>query len=117
LQKTSHRDFFTGFFAADLGAAFQTYYTNTYTSTHDFLGMVVSYETETGYAIVEQRNKFSVGDTVEFIKAKFEQQVTKMYNQKGEAVTAAPHAQELIRIRVDSPVEKFDMLRAVSACQ
>jgi len=118
LQKTSHRDFFTGFFMEGnspigrLQTPGQTYPTNTYTSTHDFLGMVVDYDAENGCAIVEQRNKFSVGDNVEFMKAKFTQTITSMHNQKGEAINAAPHAQELIRVKVDTPVEKFDIMRA-----
>jgi len=110
LQKTSHRDFFTGFFLDENGIG-QTYPTNTYTSTHEFLGMVVDYDASTGYAIVEQRNKFSIGDEVEFMQAKFTQVLADMYNAKGESVNSAPHAQEQIRIKVDRPVAKFDIMR------
>ena len=111
LQKTSHRDYFTGF-ALDENGIGQTYPTNTYTSTHEFLGMILDYDAVTGYAIVEQRNKFSIGDEVEFIQAQFTQTLTEMYNEKGERVTSAPHAQERIRIKVNQPVTKFEIMRA-----
>ena len=119
LQKTSHRDFFTGFFLDKNGIG-QTYPTNTYTSTHEFLGLVIDYDTGTGYATVEQRNKFSVGDEVEFMrclkpqtgaKGGFTQIITDMYNGKGQPISSAPHAQEQIRVKVDNPVTKFDIMR------
>jgi len=128
LQKTSHRDFFTGFFLDEKGRG-QTYETNTYTSTHDFLGLVVEYDAENGYAIVEQRNKFSAGDEVEFMYCKrppqaenvaergagFTQVITAMHNEKGQVVNSAPHAQERIYVKVDKPVAKFDIMRAAKS--
>jgi len=133
LQKTSHRPMFTGFFADEKGhsqnpsqaliagwAALRSaqpasqgcaYETNTYSSTCEFLGIVTDYNKETGCAIIEQRNKFSVGDKVEFMKAGFTQTITDMYNAKGQPVDAAPHAQEQICIKVSQPVVKFDIMR------
>jgi len=111
LKKTSHRDYFTGFFMPS-GVVSQTYETNTYSSTYEFLGMVVDYCN--GYATIEQRNKFSVGDEVEFFVSqgeKFTQVVAEMYNEKGAEVNSAPHAQELIRVKVNRPVKKFDIMR------
>jgi len=110
LQKTSHRPMFTGFFADEKGHG-QTYETNTYSSTCEFLGIVIDYNAETGCAIVEQRNKFSIGDEVEFMKSGLRQTLTVMHNEKGQPVTAAPHAQERICVKVDQPVAKFDIMR------
>jgi len=110
LKKTSHRDFFTGFFLDEKGIG-QTYESNTYTSTHEFLGVVVDYDAKTGYAIVEQRNKFIVGDEVEFMKAGFIQTISEMKNEKEQQLTAAPHAQERIYVKVNNPVAKFDIMR------
>jgi len=140
LQKTSHRDFFTGFFVenrpSDTQA--QTYHTNTYTSTHNFLAVVTGYDPATMMATVEQRNKFSVGDEVEFIRGKirsgechspleknptgdshspveyakgFTQTITEIFDPKDNPVTSAPHAQQQLRIKVVKPVQKFDIMR------
>jgi len=111
LKKTSHRDYFTGFFTGAAAADGQTYDNNSYTSTHDFLGVVLDYDAESQCAIVEQRNKFSVGDHVEFMKAKFSQRIENMYDAKANVINAAPHAQEQIRVGVAQPVARFDIMR------
>ena len=110
LQKTSHRNFFTGFFADEKGQG-QVYEKNTYTTTYNFLAVVLDYDPATGCAIVEQRNKFAVGDAVEFMKGGFGQVITHMHNEKGQEVQTAPHAQERIHIKVDKPVAQFDIMR------
>ena len=110
LEKVSHRDFHTGFFVRSDGEA-QKYSTNTTESTHEYSGLVVAYDEASGCAVVEQRNKYSVGDEVEFIKNKHFQVIREMYNEKGERVESSPHPQELIYIKVDKPVEKFDIMR------
>ena len=43
----------------------QNYQTSAYTRDYSFIGMVRSYDPETGMAIVEQRNKMVVGDEIE----------------------------------------------------
>jgi len=128
LQKTSHRNFFSGFFAdghgqnrhsgldpespkVSQGVQGQVYEKNTYSSTYNFLAVVTDYNPATGCAIVEQRNKFKLGDSVEFMKGGFAQQITYMANEKGQEVQSAPHAQECIYIKVDKPVKKFDIMR------
>ena len=123
LQKTSHREYFTGFYIdgaltnltqsrdGQLNVPAQTYHTNTYTSTCEFLGLVTDYSN--GYAIIEQRNKFSVGDQVEFIKSGHKQTITEMYNEKGQLIESAPHAQEKIRVKVDIQLTRFDIMRKV----
>ena len=116
LQKVSHRDFFTGFFMSGLEGrdSGQIYTRNTYTSTYDFLAPVLSYDATTGTALVEQRNKFSVGDTVEFLRANgkgFTQVITHMHNPQGQEITTAPHAQQQVHIKVDQPLEPLDMMR------
>jgi|GEM_PF-23388 len=114
LQKTSHRDYFTGFFLEPNGTGGQIYTRNTYTTTHEYLALVVGYDEQTGSAIVEQRNKFAVGDEVEFLKTSgmpFVQIVTEIRNEKGQVVEAAPHAKERLWIKVESPVVPFDIMR------
>ena len=55
-----------------------------------------------------------MGDKVEFLRHNgeiFEMTVTEMYNEEGERIEEAPHPQQIVRLKVDKPVEKFDMMR------
>lgn len=111
LMKTSHRDYFTGFFNNANAPGGQTYDNNTYTSTHDFLAVVQAYDATNGMATVEQRNKFSIGDTVEFLQAGFTQEIVEMYDAKGQPIISAPHAQAQIKVRVQQPLREFEIMR------
>ena len=41
----------------------------------------------------------------------FAVKVTEIWNEAGEKVDSAPHPQEILRVRFERPVKKFDMLR------
>ena len=76
--------------------------------------MVKSYDPETGYAIVEQRNKMVIGDEIEVFgphKDFYVQKLTEMYNEEGEPVESAPHPQQILKIKMEQPVEPNFMLR------
>lgn len=112
--KASYRGFTTGFYYGKPNQNEQIYTTSSYIRTYDFIGMVKEYDEESGFALVEQRNKFSVGDEVEFISSNgglLKQKITEMYTAEGERVESAPHPQQLLRVKVDSPVKPFDMMR------
>lgn len=114
LTKVSHRHYTTGFYFGKPNADAQVYESSSYIRKYDFVGIVQEYDEISGLAVVEQRNKFSVGDEVDFVTAagdNFSQQICEIYNLEGEAVSAAPHAQEVLRVRVSRPVAKFDIMR------
>lgn len=115
VSKASHRDYTTAFYFGKPGGTEQVYTNNTYIRNYDFIGMVKEgYCTETGTAIVEQRNKFQVGDDIEVLTKKgksFPMKVTKLWNDKGEEIISAPHPQQILKMAFDQPVEQFDMLR------
>ena len=114
LTKTSHRNFTTGFYYNKTTDNDQHYADNTYIRTHDFVGMVDGYDEETGFCYLEQRNKFVVGDVVEIFPAKgesYRQTVTEIYDEKGNAITEAPHPKQKLKLKVDRSVQKYDMIR------
>ena len=77
--------------------------------------MVRSYDSETGLALVEQRNKMTLGDEIEVFGPGgvcFRQQLDEMYDaESGEAVSSAPHPQQLLLLRLKQPCEQYFMLR------
>lgn len=118
IKKASYRDFTTGFFFGKPKDDAQVYTTSSYIRGYDFLGIVLDYDEETGFATVEQRNRMFVGDEIEVFGPKekhFTQVIEEMYNDKGEAIDVAPHAQMIVRIKMDKPVSEYFMLRKPAA--
>ncbi len=114
LCKVSHRDFTTGFYFDKPGESEQNYGTSNYIKEYTFLGLVKDYDPETGLATVEQRNKMVIGDQVEVFGPGadfFEQELTEMLDKDGEPIDSAPHAQQIVRIRMEKPVNAYFMLR------
>ncbi|MDD6043520.1 MAG: U32 family peptidase [Eubacteriaceae bacterium] len=115
LKKASHREFTTGFYFDQPTNLDQNYQTSAYTREYAFVGIVRSYDTETGYAVIEQRNKMVLGDEIEIFGPDvefFRQTITEMYDEEsGEPIDAAPHPQQIIRMKMDKPVKENYMLR------
>ena len=114
LCKASHREFTTGFYFHKPDNLDQNYRTSDYTRDYSFVGIVKSYDPDTGYAKVEQRNKMVLGDRVEVFGPMtdfFEQEISEMYDEEGEAISSAPHPQQIIKIKMAKLVEPFFMLR------
>lgn len=112
--KVSHRPYTHGFYFGKTDANAQVYETSSYIRDYDIVGFVTAYDEATGIATVEQRNKFSVGDTVEVIqpgKPYFSQKVAWLKNEAGEAITSTPHAQMVFTMPLDKPAAPNAMLR------
>ena len=114
LIKASHREFTTGFYFNKPNNKDQNYQTSSYIRDYSFVGIVKDYDCSTGYAIVEQRNKISIGDEIEIFGPGadfFTQELTEMYNQDGIPINSAPHPQQILKIKINKPVAKNYMLR------
>ena len=114
LDKVSHRAYTTGFYYGRPTEKDQIYGTSSYTQTSDFVGLVLDYDEKTGFATVEQRNNMKVGQEIEIFQphlAGYRQILQEMYNGEGEAIQVAPHPQQIVKIRMDKPVEPYGILR------
>ena len=112
--KASHRDFTTGFYFAKPDADAQEYSSSSYIRDYAFTGLVKSYDAATGIAVVEQRNKMDIGDTIEVFGPKdeaFTQKLEYMTDEEGSAITSAPHPQQILKIKMAQPVAEMYMLR------
>ena len=113
IAKCTYRQFTTGFFFGKTTHESQIYDSNTYTQGSVYLG-IVEEVTEDGQIIFEQKNKFSVGDTIEIMKTdstNLTVTVQEMVNQYGEQVKDCPHPAERIRMRVDAEVQSGEIMR------
>ena len=114
MMKASHRNFTTGFYYHTPGAEDQNYSSSAYSRDYAFVGLVRSYDPQTGLAVVEQRNKMVLGDEIEVFGPGhngFTQTITEMYDEEGEAIEAAPHPQQILKMRMQQPVDTDWMLR------
>ena len=114
LEKVSHRPYTSGFALAKPTADSQVYSSSSYLQTSDFVGLVLGYDEKTGYATVEQRNNMKCGQELEFFCPQgqgFRQLLADMLDSEGQPIEVAPHAQQVVKIRVDKPVEPYTILR------
>lgn len=114
LCKASHREFTHGFYFNRPGSNDQSYQSSEYIRDYSFVGVVTGYEEETGLTIIEQRNKFSVGDDIEIFgpgTPYFTQHVEEMYDEEGNAIDCAPHPQQIVKLRLDRPAGEDFILR------
>ena len=114
LGKVSHRQYTTGFYYNKPGADDQIYGTTSYEQTSDFVGLVLSYDEATGYAMVEQRNNMKRGQEIEVFQPHLpgcRMILDEMYNDEGEQIDVAPHPQQLVKMKMAQPVEPYTILR------
>jgi putative protease len=114
LKKGSHRHYSTGFYLGKTTTKDQNYESASYVRNYDFVGVVRALEEESGLVVVEQRNRMFVGDKVEIIgpyKETMYATILEMYNENGEPIESAPHAKQIVKMKLDIPVEEHYMLR------
>lgn len=115
LKKVSHREFTTGFYFHQPTNLDQNYQTSAYTREYSFVGLVKEYDEKTGFALVEQRNKMTVGEEIEIFGPDidyFTQNITAMMDaESGEILESAPHPQQLLKMKMDYPVKPHYILR------
>ena len=112
LKKTSNRTFTTGFyFNADDKTNLET---SRLMQTHDFIASVID-DSKDGKVLVELRNKFKVGDTLEVLSPtdSFNKQfkVEEIVNLKGVNLEVAKKVKEQLFINTKIPLKKGDILR------
>ncbi|WP_290060063.1 peptidase U32 family protein [Paraclostridium bifermentans] len=114
LKKGSHRHFSEGFYLGKTSTRDQNYESASYVRNYDFIGVVRGHEEESGLVIVEQRNRIFVGDEIEIIgpyKETMYGKILEMYNEENEPIESAPHAKQIVKMKLDIPVEEHYMLR------
>lgn len=103
IGKCTNRDFTTGFYFGKPDAAAQIYENSTYLKNAVYLGTVEEVD-ENGTGRFEQKNKFSVGDTIEVMKPdgrNLEAKVVGLYDAEGEFRESAPHPLEELYVKLE----------------
>ena len=112
ISNCTYRKFTTGFFFGKPDDSAQIYDSNTYVKDYTYLGIVG--ETGDGMCRIEQRNKFSVGETIEIMKPdgrNVEVTVERIMNEEGGEQESAPHSKQVLYVKLSECPEKYDILR------
>ena len=117
IKKCTYRNFTTGFFFNKPDSDSQIYDNNTYVTGCKYYGYIDKVN-EDGTAIFEQKNKFSVGDKIQIMKADgrdIDATVLKMWDEYGTEIESCPHPQAIVKIKFDTDVEVMDIMRSAEA--
>ena len=117
IGKCTYREFTTGFYFGKPTSETQIYDSNTYVKNYIYLGTVEERDAR-GFAKIEQKNKFSVGETIEIMKPdgrNISALVRGIYTEEGESQESAPHPKQILYIDLDGEVEQYDILRKKEA--
>lgn len=113
ISNCTYRQFTTGFFYGKPSDDAQIYDNNTYIQEYTYLGIVGACD-ERGFYSIEQRNKFSVGETIEIMKPdgrNISVIVKGIYDVDGNPMESAPHPKQKLWIDLGCEMDAFDILR------
>lgn len=114
LWKVAQRELATGFFYGTPTENEQLFGARRRIPRYKFIGQVLAYDEATQMATIQQRNIFKVGDKIEFYgpgMRHHEEQLAEMWNEEGESIQTAPHAMQIVTMKVSQPVKPQDMIR------
>jgi U32 family peptidase len=118
IRKAANRPLHTGFYFDEPAAGGHIYGPEDNGPAVDFAGVVLDYDEATGTALIEQRNYFRPGQTIEFFGPegfKFTQVAGELSDTEGVRLEAARHPLQAVRLKVDRPLRKMDMMRRWSS--
>ena len=113
ISKGTFRDYTTGFFYGKPDHDAQIYDNNTYVKNYTYLGYVEEIS-EDGMAIITQRNKFFVDDTIEIMKPdgrNISAKVEAIYDETMRPMESCPHPKQKLSIKLSEAVEQYDVFR------
>jgi len=112
LEKASHRRYTTGFY---FGADDKEYLENSQPVQQSEFVALVKDAAKDGKVLIEMRNRFKVGDTLEIISPNetFNKKITitKIVDENGNDVEIADKVQAQLYINCDYPLKPLDILR------
>lgn len=112
LNRVANRESTPQFFDKLPGVDEQYYLGREELSNQDFLGLVLDYQD--GYAIIEERNYFKIGDIVQAFGPNHETvtfTVEEILDEDGNSIEIARHPKMILKIKTPHKLEKNDMLR------
>ena len=115
LESVSHREYGTGYYFSDSHTDANTVTQVGYIREKAYLATVLSYDEERKEAYCIQRNKFSVGESIELLtpgRVGIAMRCELLYNEAHEPIESVPHPLEKFYIHMPFAVKTGDNLRS-----
>ena len=113
IGKCTYREFTTGFYFHKPESDAQIYDSNTYVKNYTYIGTVEEVCGD-GSFLMEQKNKFSVGESIEIMKPdgrNIPVSVEEICDDEGVQMESAPHPKQRLKVRLSVSPEPYDILR------
>lgn len=114
IARCTYRQFTTGFYFGKPDETTQIYDNSTYVRDAVYLGMIEEVSDD-GRAVIEQKNKFCVGDVIEIMKPdgrNIPVKVTGIRDEEGNPMESAPHSKQKLFVSLNPlDCERYDILR------
>lgn len=114
IKKVSNRGFTKGFYFNKPDDNDHNYENSNYFRDYDFIGIVLDYDYKNKRIKVEQRNHFSVGESIEIMLPKSDNinyYVNEIFDEENVSISRAPHPQQIVYLPYHTPLEKYSILR------
>ena len=112
ISDCTYRQFTTGFFFGKPTHETQIYDNNTYVVGYTYLGTILKFED--GYGYFQQKNKFSVGETIEVMRPNgdnIEVTVRSIMSEEKEEMESCPHSKQMLFVDLGIELFEYDILR------
>lgn len=113
ISKCTYRQFTTGFYFGQTDETSQIYDSNTYIKNYTYIGIVQGYN-EKDYVLLEQKNKFSVGETIEVMVPNGDNKlltVKAIEDEDGNLQESAPHPKQMVYVDFGEKIPEGYLLR------
>ena len=114
LSRVANRETSTHYYMKQADYKDQYYTGRQELSNQDFLGLVLSYDKVDKIATLTQRNYFKENDEVEIFTPSgktYSFTIDKVYDKDMNSIEVARHPEEIIKLKVDFPIEENSMMR------
>ncbi len=114
LKKAESRETYEGALIGDLSATGQIFDDQYKPKKVEYAGYVLDYNASTQMALIQERNHFKVGDSLEFFGPNsqvFKQQITAIFDSEGNSIERANKPLMEVSVRVEQAVAKHWLVR------
>ncbi len=117
VESVSHRDYDTGFFFDSPHIHAKITKRDGYLREKAYLARVLAYDGTSGMALLEQKNKLSVGDSAELLvpgQVGIAFSVAALFDEQMEPISSAPHPGMRFYMRLPTAASAGDLVRGAS---